>query len=981
MANKLLILFIFLVKYWSAQQYYFKNYSAEDGLPFVQVYAMYQDNKGYLWCGGYGGLSKFDGQTFTNYSPKNGLVDHYVNAIIEDEKGRIYVATREGLSVIETNRITNYTAKQGLKARNIKTLYKGSAHGVYIGSENGLYKLDNDSITELPLFKGRSINYLTKIGDNTLCIGTNDGLFLSSHQGLQQIDTSVGLAHQRVNCVIELKSKHQLLIGTAKGLTFYDLITKKCVNYFIENGLIDEFITTLLAEHDEKVWIGTTSGLMQFDGVTFHFYSLGEEYNANIIRTLMLDYEDNLWIGTHNGFFKYRDNSFNTFDKTTGPGNASLYQIFRDRNKNLWMCSDNNGIYRYTEGYFKRYSIRDGLPSIICRSGLEDNDGKLWFGTQNAVCIFNNEQFYPLQLPNRFKGAYDVLYKAKDGSIYIGGSSAYAKSTKVLNGYAFDKHDLPTTNNVPVEAFGEDKQGRLWIGTWGDGLYVETKGGIVNYSKQHGIKMDGFFTILIDDDNFLYAPTLSGLFILDINADKYYLISEKDGLNSELCYAINFAENKKSLWIGTNQGINKLDLESFKKNSKIQIKSFGRNEGFSGVECNAYGIWEDSDSTLWFGTVNGLIKHRQQAFKRNLMAPRLVINSIEVMNKDTLLPDFSELEHDNNSISFYYRGICLTNPENVLYQRKLEGLDKEWSSPSRDYFCKYANLSPGNYILKVKSCNNEGIWNETPTEFHFTIKTPFYNTWWFLTCVFGALAFGVYVVFRLRLRNIKKTQQKEFERKVEMSKIELKALRSQMNPHFVFNSLNSIQHYIFNNKSDEAIKYLNKFARLVRIILNNSDKPTVTVAEDLEALNLYLELEQMRFDNKFEYSIKLDETVDEDYDVMPPLLMQPYVENAILHGLNPKPDKGLLSIHISTKNNLIICTITDNGIGRKRAGEIKRTMPGRKHTSLGMKITEERLKILNEIYRSNLNVKITDLENEDGIPMGTKVVLHIPIIS
>ena len=134
-----------------------------------------------------------------------------------------------------------------------------------------------------------------------------------------------------------------------------------------------------------------------------------------------------------------------------------------------------------------------------------------------------------------------------------------------------------------------------------------------------------------------------------------------------------------------------------------------------------------------------------------------------------------------------------------------------------------------------------------------------------------------------------------------MSRVELKALRSQMNPHFIFNSLNAIQHYIFNARSDEAIKYLNKFARLVRIILNNSDRPTVTVGDDIEALKLYLELEHMRFEGKFEYEVTIDESVDPDYDIMPPLLMQPYVEKRNLHGLTPKPVKGKLSIHLSSK--------------------------------------------------------------------------------
>jgi sensor histidine kinase YesM len=230
----------------------------------------------------------------------------------------------------------------------------------------------------------------------------------------------------------------------------------------------------------------------------------------------------------------------------------------------------------------------------------------------------------------------------------------------------------------------------------------------------------------------------------------------------------------------------------------------------------------------------------------------------------------------------------------------------------------------------------------------------------------------------LRVRAIKKKQQLEFERKVEISRIELKALRSQMNPHFIFNSLNSIQHYIFNSKTDEAIKYLSKFAKLVRIILNNSNKPTVTVGEDIDALKLYLELEQMRFEEKFDYEVIVDPSVDLDYDIMPPLLTQPYVENAILHGLNPKPEKGMLTITLTSENNFLICTIVDNGIGRKKSSEIKHTMPGTKHKSLGMKITEDRLRILNEVNNSKLSVNIIDLMQGD-VALGTKVELFIPI--
>jgi two-component sensor histidine kinase len=500
-----------------------------------------------------------------------------------------------------------------------------------------------------------------------------------------------------------------------------------------------------------------------------------------------------------------------------------------------------------------------------------------------------------------------------------------------------------------------------------------------HYSKNVGLEENNFFAIRSYKDHLIVA-TLNGIYIVNTMDNSSRYITESDGLNSELVYSIEITNKGKDLWVGTNQGINKIDLQKYFHEGKAQIISYGKQQGFMGVECNSNGIWEDKDGSLWFGTVSGLILHEPFHLKANKVPNVTLIQNIKLFSEDTLLKPGSELPSKYNSISFYYKGVCLTNPEQVRYVRKLDGLEKEWSSVSTEDYCKYTNLAPGSYTFLVKSCNSEGVWDEQPTAFPFTVLRPFYATWWFVLLVSGGTSAMVLLVVNYRINSIKRKQKEEFDRKVEMSKIELKALRAQMNPHFIFNSLNSIQHYIFNSKSDEAIKYLSKFARLVRTILNNSNKPTVTVGEDLEALRLYLELEQMRFEEKFDYEITVDPSVDADYDIMPPLLIQPYVENAILHGLNPKPGRGKLTISFRSDSSSLICTITDNGIGREKASEIKRTMPVSKHKSMGMKITEDRLRILNEVNNSNLSVNVTDLKDEKGEAAGTKVELYIPIL-
>lgn len=835
-----------------------------------------------------------------------------------------------------------------------------------------------NAIKRIKKLEGYKINCLFNPDTSVIYIGTDKGLVIYGHKTFDVFTQNNGLAANKVNCVA--RYKNYLVIGTTKGLSLFNLNTRKFSNYYIESGLIDENITALNNQNNQFLWVGSQTGLLRFDGVNFMYYNIGTDNNSNHVKALLNDKEDNIWVATHSGLYRYRDNAFSTFDKINGPGNAFTYQIFRDHKDNLWVCSQNNGVYKYSQGYFKRYGVRDGLSSTDCKTGIEDSEGHLLFGTKAGLVQFKNERFYPVALPKEFSGACEMIYQAQNKTVWIAGADGIV-SLKW-------KGDLPVTRyyslptKMPYKAFGicEDENGALFIGTSPAGLYKLEHDSIHNLNKEFGISEEDYFAVKYNK-HYLFAATLNGVLVVNTKTGASRYIAESDGLNSELVYSIEFAENKNSLWIGTNQGINKINLKEYIESGKIEIVSYGKLQGFAGVECNSNGIWEDRDGSLWFGTVSGLVKHEPFNLKRNLVENKTLIQEIRLLNEDTLLMDSVVLPSDFNTISFYYRGICLTNPEKVLYQKKLEGLDldKDWSLPSTEDYSKYANLAPGKYTFKVRSCNNEGIWNGKETHFSFTIKSPFYLTWWFLLVTFLG-SFGlIYAFFIIRIYNIKKKQRLDFERKVEMSKIELKALRSQMNPHFVFNSLNAIQHYIFNAKSEEAIKYLNKFARLVRIILNNSEKPTVTVGEDLEALKLYLELEQMRFEGKFDYEIIVDESVDIDYDIMPPLLMQPYVENAILHGLNPKPEKGKLTIRLSSKNNFLICTIADNGIGREKASEIRRTMPVKKYKSLGMKITEDRLRILNEINNSQLSVSITDLKDEDGKALGTMVELFVPL--
>lgn len=972
--------FLFLTQFLKSQQYNFKNYSAENGLPFVQISSLHQDKNGYLWSGGYGGLSRFDGKDFLNYSPKNGLVNHYVNAICSDDSGYVYAATAEGLSIIKNNTITNYPSGGMLGEAYLNALCYDALGGIYIGSRSGLFIFKNNKFLEINDFKGMEIKTLLRTKNGLLCVGTSFGLFYYNSVS-KSSEKQNDLSGENINCIAECPETGHLLIGTTSGFSKVFIPGEKPLNLKTQNGLIDEDITSVLCEGPENIWIGSGTGLLKYNGKTFEYYNLYNDNNANHIRCIVKDSEDNIWLGTHSGIYRYRDNAFSSFDKSTVIGNSFVYKILKDKTGEIWFCTDGNGVIRYSQGYFKNITTKDGLLSNSMNSATIYDGDAIWLGTTNGISIFRKGRFENFSGNSLLKvnPPIAVQYLDSKNTLWLGGQNGAEAIRKTNGGYKSEFYHIPEfLKESGVQSIVESKNGDIWLGTFLGGLFKLEDNEFVYQNKKLNIKADAFFTLLIDNHNVMYGATLNGLWIYDLNKGTQQYITAKDGLNSELIYLLHFSDNENTLWVGTNQGINKLDLQKFREKKIISIQSYGKTEGFTGVECNNYGVLEEEDGSFWFGTVSGVVRHQPKSIKNNTVLPATYIQSIKLLSEDTLLKNGSILPHNYNSITFYYRGICFTNPDKVMYKKKLEGYENTWSEPSTEDYSKYANLPAGKYTFKVISCNNEGIWNESPAEFSFEIKLPFYKTWWFISLLIFLSISLVIIVFQVRVQNIRKKQKAEFEKKAEIAKVELKALRAQMNPHFVFNSLNSIQHYILNSNSIEAAKYLNKFAKLIRIILNNSEKNMVTINEDVASLKLYLELEQMRFDGKFDYSINIHNGVDGDYDEIPPMLMQPYIENAILHGLNPKIEKGHLKIDIFTKDNYIVCRISDNGIGRENAGEIKRTQPGQQHKSLGMKITSERVKILNDINKSDLSVTITDLKDEKGNPCGTMVELFIP---
>jgi sensor histidine kinase YesM len=336
------------------------------------------------------------------------------------------------------------------------------------------------------------------------------------------------------------------------------------------------------------------------------------------------------------------------------------------------------------------------------------------------------------------------------------------------------------------------------------------------------------------------------------------------------------------------------------------------------------------------------------------------------------LPELS-LDYQHDIFTLEFAAMQLTSPQKNLYQYKLEGFDPEWVNTDwNDRRATYTNLDPGEYTFKVKGSNNDGSWSETVTSIQLTITPPFWLTWWFAAGVTVFLVLIIATVFIYRMRQIRKEERV----KHRLLQSEVTSIRSQMNPHFIFNCLSSINKFILKNDTDAASDYLTRFSRLIRLGLTNSQLSLIPLSDEIEMLRLYLDMERLRFSESFSYNIIYENTIEPETIYIPPMLLQPFCENAIWHGLMHKEGQGRLDIMMSIQNGELRCIIADNGVGRDKAAELK-SKSGTKQKSFGLKITTERLALFNNEKTIQSFYSTEDVLDEDENVAGTKVVLNI----
>ncbi|MCO6499803.1 MAG: histidine kinase [Vicingus serpentipes] len=966
----------------NAQSRVYKHYTVEDGLPSSEVYSAFQDSKGYMWFATDAGVSRFNGYEFENFDESAGLTDNTVFLFYEDHKGRIWFGTFNcQLSYYENGRIYpfqyNDVIVEKLQSKSAMTsFYVDSNSTIWIGFYNeGLYKITSNGKVSCELLK--QDNSFLKIqlfnSDNFVagyCKGEKHEKIASkqlsyTYSFMTEIKKAGHIYNYEIPIQVNLKKYPYTTVCMAqwRGNFFYYNSLKSYLMTVNSPSRIYEIKTPALLMESRVLTVYSDKSFLWFCVQGKGVYKCVIEDNEILIKDHFLNEE-------------------------------SVSRVFKDRERGVWFQTLKKGVYYLPSEEIKYNSEEDN--SIIeievdTLSGglyLVYEDGKIFKRnqTENKLkeIILLNSKYIPQTLE----------YNYTSNSLLVGGgekSFCYYKDTQfyyfkdvkyydITRSFLVDSNIIYQANSYGVsiikdnrEIYNSFKQGepkmwcsslvknndKIWIGT-NQGIKVYDKGKIKSPFTHNKYLSTGITNMeRLNKELFLIGTKSYGMLVVQ-NDSVIDIIDKKDGLVSNIIRKIH-VDSQDEIWVGTSKGLSRINYKGI---NDFQIENLTPYHGLPSEEIIDVCSYRN---TIYAATPKGLVEFDKTKISFNKKPPNVYIKQFNV-NNESRDPENIELTYQENFINIKYEGLNYRSLGEVEYQYRMLGVDTNWvTTTSR--LVQYPTLQPNNYVFEVKAKNENGIWSQ-PATLSFTISPPFWLTWWFISLeiVLGLLI--IYLVFRYREKQL--LQKSNIEKR--MIELELKALRSQMNPHFIFNTLNSIQHYIVGNDFRSTNKYLSKFAKLIRTVLNLSEKNRITIQEEVDMLILYMDLERMRFEDGFDYEIIVDEEIDPDYDEIPSMLIQPYVENAIWHGLMNKTEKGIIKVGIILRDNYLCCTISDNGIGREKAIEIK-SKRNIKRKSVGMTITKERLDLINN---NEINVDIVDLKDEDGNATGTEVNIKIP---
>jgi ligand-binding sensor domain-containing protein/two-component sensor histidine kinase len=967
------------------QQHVFTQFTPKDGLAQSQVRSMAQDEQGYLWFGTLGGASRFDGLHFTNHALQEGLPDAQISAMVQEPSGRLWLGSgshlvwRHGRSWVREALPGTSARIMGLAAAPDGRIYAGTdGGGLHVRDVNGIRLVPG-----YPLDTAANVRTLLMLRDGRLLIGLRNGLLLYDGHDFSPVPLP-GDMPMAISALAEA-ADGAWWVGTFLDGLFH--VGRKGVRHYDEeSGLIRNNVRCLTVDDRDRLWVGTKFGLNMIEEGRIRTFTVHQGMPNDNIWCSFQDSEGNMWFGTDGaGALKFAGDRFVTFTVRDGLCSDLVMTVIPDAQGDLWLGTYDNGLCRMDA--MAMVNTLDGLPNNTIWCGLTDRRGLIWLGTSDGVAYLERGRVGNLPREVSLPGQRVLSMHADEkGHIWCGtrdGLTAITPTAIV--------HEYPSGPGGPGRSIRNilSVKGQLWLATE-QGISIWDGRSFRTLTTSDGLSDNTVFSLLKDEQGRIWAGTANGLTCITGEQERILRFTADFGSNYVDALV---ADEQGRIWAGTNNGLFIFHPDSLLQDSTA-FRHITMNDGLRSMEFNLNAGFRDQRGRIFFGSTAGLVFHdvRRHPDHPSPTPPRVHITGLRSFlqvtdwsqQSDSLspagLPIGLELSHRRNYLTFDYNGISLSEPGKVRYRYRLLGLDNDWLSATDARFASYSSLPHGEFTFEVMTTIDGVNWNG-PARFSFRIAPPFWLRSWFFVLVLlalGGLAYGVQR-YRARVRE-RRERTRQLMLRSRMLQLEQQALNANMNRHFVFNALNSIQYHI--NKQDRATasRYLTSFAKLIRRNLDASQSDTTSLREELERLELYLILEGMRFKDRFQYAITLDPRVDVSQVRLPAMMLQPYVENSIWHGILPSERPGRVDIRVQPAGKgRVSVLIEDDGIGVDQSRRNKQDSDS-DHISRGIEITKGRADVLRKLDLTDIRISGPDQwhDPETGAVLGTRVAIELP---
>ncbi|HYC40447.1 MAG TPA: histidine kinase [Chitinophagaceae bacterium] len=933
-------------------------YTTREGLASNSVYRTVIDHRGFLWIATENGLARFDGKRFEVYTTAQGLTD---NEIID-----LFIDSSQTIWAIPFRRSPCYYNPRQDRFENAETdlelskIDLANTHKIHILQFGGVAFSNN--LRQLFVYR----NGKTTAYDNffPLRAGTvQKAVEYEPGKIIFFCDDSIRYFHKRTR-ISSIPFNRRALGAEYLNNKVYLAETRRVTVYAV--GKKGNISRILEKEFPFEVRMFCNTGknfaIASVNGNTYLVDTATLEIKENIlnklqVRNVLEDNAGNNWLATmENGLVKIQQKRISSFN-----GIPELLQNFNALIKRDDIIAGNNNgeIYIYDGLYgLRKIDLTEGKDVDAWVRKIIQTPKGIYIATQRASFLFDlslNRILRSLDGPGNRSSKNALLLN--DSMLCLGN---HAMATR----YNFYTGAVTDSVTKRVISLAVDEHDRIYIGS-NDGLYRWDPDSLYSFGKIHRSFNYRVNTMTRSPDSIIWVGLGADALLALKNGKMIANIPLGGIVPGNLCKSL-YCKKPGELWLGTNKGLNKIDYKFENGWLRYNNTYFGTADGLIGEQVNDITVYKD---TVYVATSAG-ISFMPASLSLPVSDIATFVTRISINGVRRSVEDSYTLSYNENDITIEFSGVDLTGfiP---LFEYSLNGGD--WQQTEK---IELKRLAPGSYDIRIRAIKRNGMPSKSEAALSIYVKTPFWQSGWFRTAlgVTGFLTIG-YVVQR-RVRQKQRKQQIALEKLLtekKFAELEMQALKAQINPHFVFNCLNSIKAFIYEKDYAQADKYLDKFSELLRSTMDNAEASIIPLQDELKYLDTYLQLEKLRFGNKFDYTCTISEDIDRRNTFVPAMLLQPYVENAIRHGVRHlQTRKGQINISTGKTGDSLICEIEDNGVGRQAAEKLK----GQKHIeyqSRGMQLSRRRAELF------DIHNEIIDKTDEHGRGAGTRIVLKIPL--